>query len=113
MENTCCGENCAYVKSGFCKTDKECPYFVQTLWQKQDDPTPKIVSDCFPKKFALEQNQLLHRFLCMQSVQEELRHKIGNLEHLVKQLIEALTQNYQTQENNLILSNQENLKSLE
>ena len=113
MKDTSCGIECAYVKTGFCKTEKECPFFVQTLWQKDGEQTPKIVSDCFPKKFALEQNQLLHRFLCMQSVQEELRHKITNLELYVKQLCNILTRNFDTEENKLTLSNDDNLKSLE
>ncbi len=111
MENTNCGEKCAFVKSGFCKTDHECPHFVQTIWQKHGDPTPKIVSDCSPKKILVEQNQLLHRFLCMQGVVEELRHKVTNLEDAIKQLCNIFAT--KATKNNLNLDDKENLKSLE
>lgn len=111
MENTNCGEKCAFVKSGFCKSDVECPHFVQSIWQKQGDPTPKTVSDCYPKKFIIEQNQLLHRFLCTQSVVEELRHKVNTLEDAIKQLCNILSM--KATENNLNLTDKENLKSLE
>lgn len=112
MENTNCGCNCAFVKSGFCKTDNECPYFVQTLWQQEGNPNPKLVSDCFPKKFSLEQNQLLHRFLCMQGVLEEQRHRIASLEASIKQLCDVLIKT-QMNTNNFILDTKEKLKSLE
>jgi hypothetical protein len=113
MENTSCGSNCAFVKSGFCQTDKECPHFVQSLWQKEGDPMPKIVSDCYPKKFILEQNQLLHRFLCMQSVTEELRHKVSTLEDAIKQLCNILSLKANNSNNNLILDDKESFKRLE
>jgi hypothetical protein len=87
MENTNCGENCAYVKSGFCKSDCECPYYVQTWWTNDVDPQPKLVKDCFPKKFAVEQNQVVHRVIVLQSVIEELRNRVTSLENLIRQLI--------------------------
>lgn len=87
MDCTNCGDKCAYVKSGFCKTDSECPYYVETWWTNEKEPHPKLVKDCFPKKFALEQNLVVHRVIVLQSVIEELRNKIHGLEHLIAQLI--------------------------
>ena len=114
MKDTNCGKECAFVKSGFCSTDRECPHFVQTLWQEEGNPTPKIVSDCYPKKFAIEQNQMLHRFLCMQSVLEELRFNVSKLEISIKQLYEVLAMKIKEKTSeNLILDDKENLKSLE
>lgn len=83
MENTSCGCECSFVKSGFCKTDKECPFYIETLWQKDGEPTPKIVKDCSPKKMMIEQNALLHRCLCMQSVVEDVRNRMDRIEGLL------------------------------
>ena len=83
MENTNCGENCSFVKSGFCKCDKECPFYVETWWQLEGKTDPKLVKDCFPKKFALEQNHLLHRQLCLQSVVEDVRNRMDRIEAML------------------------------
>lgn len=87
MENTNCGENCCFVKQGFCKSDKECPFYVQSWWQIKDNPTPKMVEDCFPKKFSQEQNFLLHRFLELQSLQENTRNRLDKIEKLLTILV--------------------------
>ncbi|MEM3714863.1 MAG: hypothetical protein QXF82_07950 [Nitrososphaeria archaeon] len=114
MENTNCGENCPFVKSGFIKSDKECPHFIQTIWQQEGNPTPKIVSDCYPKKFAAEQNMLLHRFLAMQSVTEELRNKIHDMEKSISQLCDILSQKItEKKESNYFLDEKESYKKLE
>lgn len=91
MKNTNCDENCCYVKQGFCKTDAECPFFVQTFWKKDDEPLPLIVKDCFPKKFALEQNYLLNKQIDLQKLIEETRNKLDCLEKSVSQLCYILT----------------------
>lgn len=87
MENTNCGENCCFVKQGFCKTDKECPFYVQTWWQLNDNPVPKMVEDCFPKKFSQEQNLLLHKFLSLQAIQENTRNRLDKIEKLLTILV--------------------------
>lgn len=87
MEDSSCKEHCSFVKSGFCNSERECPFYVETWWKKQDEQSPKLVKDCFPKKFALEQNHLLHRFLCMQSSLEEMRNRFASLESLLTLLI--------------------------
>jgi hypothetical protein len=83
MENSNCGCECSFVKSGFCKTDKECPFYVETWWQIEGKQDPKIVKDCFPKKFALEQNHLLHRQLCLQGVVEDVRNRMDRIEQML------------------------------
>jgi hypothetical protein len=102
MENTNCGENCAYVKAGFCKKDCECPYYVETWWQCQDEPAPKLVKDCFPKKFAFEQNNMLHRFMGVQSALENVRNRMSSLETQLNELIcqskDLLIEKYQEKE---------------
>ena len=91
MKNTNCGEKCCYVKQGFCKADSECPFFVQTWWKSDDLAEPLIISDCFPKKFALEQNYLLTKQIALQSAIEQTRNKIDTLEKSVAQLCSILT----------------------
>lgn len=86
MKDTNCGENCCFVKQGFCKTDSECPFFIQTLWKIEGEEMPKIVKDCFPKKFALEQNRLLNKQLDLQRLNEETRNRLDNLEKSISQL---------------------------
>lgn len=87
MQNTNCGTECCYVKQGFCKTDKECPFYVQSWWQLKDEMTPKMVEDCFPKKFSQEQNFLLHRFLELQALQENTRNRLDKIESLLTLLV--------------------------
>lgn len=87
MDNSNCGCECSFVKSGFCNSDKECPFYIETWWQKADEPTPKLFKDCFPKKLAVEQNNLLHRMLCTQSVVEDVRNRMDRLEQMLSQLI--------------------------
>ena len=87
MEDSSCGNSCSFVTSGFCKSETECPFYLETWWRKSDNPTPKLVKDCFPKKFAFEQNQLLHRFLGMQSALEEMRNKFSALENVIMNLV--------------------------
>lgn len=113
MKNTNCEKNCAFVKAGFCDSDKECPHFVQSIWQQEGNSSPVIVSDCFPKRFTMEQNQLLHRFLCMQSALEEMRNKNDNLEKSVTQLCSVIAKMIDKNDKSLILSDKENLKSLQ
>lgn len=90
MENTNCAENCAFVKNGFCNSDKECPHYIESWWTLDGQNTPKLVKDCFPKKFSLEQNAVVHRMFCLQSSIEQLRNRIHNLENLLNQLVEKI-----------------------
>ena len=88
MDCTNCKENCSFVKSGFCETDRGCPFYLESWWLKDGDPEPKLIKDCFPKKFGVEQNRLLHRFLATQSVVEDVRNRMDRLENLLATLID-------------------------
>lgn len=89
MDDTNCGQNCAFVKSGFCKNDCECPFFVETWWELEGNPHPKKVKDCFPKKLTMEQNNLLHRHLCLQSVVEDVRNRMDRIEGMLLRLVSS------------------------
>lgn len=89
MENTNCGDSCAFVRSGFCEKDCECPFFSESWWETQEgiEKKQKLVKDCFPKRMMIEQNKIIHRQYCEQSVVEELRNRIASLESLLSQLV--------------------------
>lgn len=113
MENSNCGCECSFVKSGFCKTDRECPFFVETWWTKDNEPNPKLVKDCFPKKFALEQNHLLHRFLCTQSAVEDLRNRMDRIENMLSMLI-GQTKEFMREKNQIqCIDNLDNVKQID
>lgn len=86
MQDSNCGSECSFVKSGFCESDKKCPFYVETWWQCADNPQPKLVKDCFPKKFSQEQNHLLHRQLCLQGCIEDVRNRMDRIEAMLLNL---------------------------
>lgn len=88
MENTNCGVECCFVKSGFCNSDRECPFFCESIWQTNDGKEIKTVKDCYPKRQTMEQNNLTHRFMILQSLQEDLRNRMDRLELLLNTLIQ-------------------------
>ena len=118
-----CGCNCAFVKSGFCETDKGCPFYLETWWQLGDKPnsTPKLVKDCFPKKFGMQQNQLELRLLTLQASFDQVRTKLILLESAIQKLImqgeditlEKLNQEVDSQRNSLKLPAAEMPKQIE
>lgn len=85
--DTNCGEECCFVKQGFCKTDRECPFYCEVTWQVQGGE--KKVRDCYPKRATMENNNLHYRITCLQSVQEETRNRLANMERLLESLILA------------------------
>ena len=113
MDNTNCGCECSFVKSGFCKTDKECPFYLESWWHKADQPQPKLVKDCFPKKLAIEQNNVLHRILCTQGVVEDVRNRMDRLELMLGQLIAQSKQFILEKSSERIDSEQESYKKLD
>lgn len=119
MDCTNCGEECCWVKSGFCKTDKECPFHVATWWQLEGEAHPRMITDCFPKRFALEQNGILHRLICVESVMEEVRNRMDRLETSLNYLItqsheflkERKSEQIEQNKTNLFLTNEGNKQS--
>lgn len=87
MNCTNCGDECAYIKAGFIKKDSECPFYLVSFWLKDGDQEPTQIKDCFPKKFGIEQNRLLHRFLAVQSVTEDVRNRMDRIESQLDYLI--------------------------
>lgn len=88
MENTNCGEDCAFVKSGFCNSDKQCPFYCESIWQIRGGTEVKTVKDCHPKRSTLETNNLHYRMMVLQEVQEELRNRMAKIEQMLDLLIQ-------------------------
>lgn len=87
MNHTSCGKNCAFVKSGFCESDRECPFFTEAWWKEEGKDLPVLISDCFCKRSTIEQNNLSNRVLANQSELVTVRNKLHNIEGLLSHLI--------------------------
>jgi hypothetical protein len=61
VNDTAC-ENCPFKEMGF----KTCPNYIETFWQEQGNPQPKIVKDCSPKRTLLMLQELYNRFFGLQ-----------------------------------------------
>ena len=85
MENTNCGDKCSFVKSGFCNSDCECPFYIESIWESKGEP--KVIKDCSPKRMMLEQNRMTNHFIGVQSSVQVLRDKVENLEKALVFLI--------------------------
>lgn len=85
MENTNCGDKCAFVKSGFCNSDCECPFYAESIWESKGET--KIVKDCSTKRIMIEQQRMMNNFIGVQSSVEVMRDKLENLEKALVFLI--------------------------
>lgn len=88
MENTSCGENCPYVKQGFCSKECECPNYVETWWVEPDGNTPRKLKDCSPKRMLLQQQFLQTRLEFVQQSLEQSRNQYHELCTYLKNVIE-------------------------
>lgn len=87
MEGTSCGEDCCFVKSGFCDSEKGCPNYTESFWEETSTGKMKTVRDCAPKRTMLEQQRLVNSYTMMTGSMNELRDKIDNLEKILLQII--------------------------
>lgn len=87
MENTNCGDKCKFVKAGICKCETECPFYTEFWWNVANETHPRLIKDCFPKRTTYEQNNLLHRNICLQGVVEDVRNRMDRIECLLANLI--------------------------
>jgi hypothetical protein len=92
MEDTRCGENCCFVKSGFCDSDTGCPNYTETLWEESSSGKLKTVKDCSPKRTMIEQQRMINSFSATQGSVQVLRDKVDNLETLLVNLVNQTKQ---------------------
>ena len=87
MDDTRCGDDCCFVKSGFCNKDCECPNYTETIWEEASSGKTKIVKDCAPKRTMIEQQRMVNSFNAITASNQVLRDKIDKLEGLLLQII--------------------------
>lgn len=88
MEDTRCGDECCFVKSGFCNKDTECPNYTETVWEEASSGKMKTVKDCAPKRTMIEQQRMTNSFNAVTASNQVLRDKIDRLEGLLLQIIQ-------------------------
>ena len=88
MEDTHCGANCPWVKSGFCNKLEECPNHIESWWVSKEGET-KLVKDCVPKRLMLQMQALLTRFEGVQGAAEEARNETHLMRGHFTSLVEA------------------------
>ena len=88
MECTSCKENCPFVKSKLCATERECPNFMESWWQEGGTEQPKVITDCAPKRMLLQQQVEVNRMFALQQAVEQMRNRLETLEGLLVQLIQ-------------------------
>lgn len=87
MRDTACGENCCFVKLGVCKSQEQCPNYVESIWKDEKTQEVANIKDCAPKRILLEQQQVVNRQFVLQEALSEMRDKFQRLEYLLTCLI--------------------------
>lgn len=88
MESTSCGENCPFVKQGFCSNCKECPNYIETWWMPEQGAQPVKLEDCSPKRLILQQQLMQARFDLTTQALVQSRNEYNQLCTYLKSLIE-------------------------
>ena len=101
MEGTSCGENCCFVKQGFCKSEKECPHYVESWWIEGQTEQHKLIKDCSPKRMLLHQQILQRKLENVQQALENSKNEYHNLCQYLKTLVgmsqQVLLENQKTE----------------
>ncbi len=88
MDCTSCKENCPFVKSKLCTSEKECPNYMESWWQEGGTGQPKIITDCAPKRMLIQQQIEVNRMFALQQSIEQMRNRLQSLEILLSQLLQ-------------------------
>lgn len=86
MEDTRCGNKCAFIKAGLCDSDEGCPNYMETVWKTNNGSDIKIVKDCSPKRMMLESQRMVNRCIGLQSSVEQMRNRLDSVESLLNGL---------------------------
>lgn len=87
MDCTNCGDKCPYVQQGFCKSDCECPNYVESWWVEQQSGKQKLIKDCAPKRLMIDSQNSFNRGISIQASVEKLEFRLSKLESLLEMLI--------------------------
>ncbi|PWU06778.1 MAG: hypothetical protein C5B43_01310 [Verrucomicrobia bacterium] len=92
MENTSCGDNCPFVKKGFCGCERECPNYIESWWIESEKGVPKLIKDCSPKRLIIQQQYLQSRLEGMQKAAEQARNELHEFTSVMRSLVEQTKQ---------------------
>lgn len=87
MDHTSCGNECPLVKSGVCKTEKECCNYVENWWIPNSKEKPVIIKDCAPKRLLMMQQDQVNYTLNLQQSVNELKEEVKRLSDMLTSLI--------------------------
>lgn len=87
MDCTNCGNECPFVKQGFCQKDSECPHYMESWWVEADSGNQKLVKDCAPKRLMLDSQNQYNRSISMQASIDKMEHRLAKLEAILQALI--------------------------
>lgn len=79
MENTNCGDNCPFVKCGFCDSDKNCPNYVESWWIDGQTQQQKLIRDCAPKRMMLQNAMQQTKIESLQAAMEQMRNEASQI----------------------------------
>lgn len=71
MEPTCSKEKCFLWKT----EGEKCPFYVQTIWTKENSPTTKVLEDCAPQRNTILLMDYSARAIGIQKDYEDQRNK--------------------------------------
>lgn len=90
MYDTACGCECPFVKNGFCKTDKECPHYVESWWKEGKTGDQKLVRDCSPKRLLIQSNAQFNRMDGLQAAFDSQRNQFADIGMHFQKLMEEV-----------------------
>jgi len=79
MDNTNCGAECPFVKTGFCNSDRECPNYSESCWIEGKTGEQKMIKDCIPKRLMIQNNHQQMRLEGLQQAVEQQRNAFMQL----------------------------------
>ncbi len=88
MQSTSCGDNCPFVKQGFCSSCRECPNYIETWWTAEGAEQPIKLEDCSPKRLVLQQQNMQARFDLTTQALVQSRNESSQLCSYLKGVIE-------------------------
>ena len=88
MQSTSCGDNCPFVKQGFCSSCRDCPNYIETWWMPEEGAQPVKLEDCSPKRLVLQQQVMQARFDLTTQALVQSRNEYNQLCSYLKSLIE-------------------------
>ena len=66
---------------------KECPNYIETIWQEDGNPQPKIVKDCAPRRTQLLLQDLHNRTFALQKQTSQTEAELAKLRAIFNNIL--------------------------